>query len=36
MGKSKSPKKDSAPGYEADPDARERARAAVTQRSKKQ
>lgn len=36
MNKSKSPKKEGAPGYEADPEARQRAKMAVSQRSKKQ
>ena len=35
MGKSKSPKKDSAPPVEADPEAKERARNALASRTKK-
>jgi hypothetical protein len=36
MAKSKSPKKDGAASYEADPDMKERAKKALAQRSKKQ
>lgn len=36
MSKSKSPKKDSAPAYEADPEMKERAKQALASRSKKQ